>query len=116
MAVHDLELLQTYLNPSDVLNPCPRLISTVGDATGVKQRGLKSFHTGHVGEDRAGRIDARERAKARWRSYDELGNDDKRLFLDIACFFYGTMRSLLVKYMDSIHPDSYSRVDDLTNL
>ncbi|CAN1233077.1 Disease resistance protein RUN1 [Linum perenne] len=49
------------------------------------------------------------------RSYDELGNDDKRLFLDIACFFYGTMRSLLVKYMDSIHPDSYSRVEDLIN-
>ncbi|CAN1233079.1 Disease resistance protein RUN1 [Linum perenne] len=42
------------------------------------------------------------------RSYDELGNDDKRLFLDIACFFYGTMRSLLVKY-------SYSRVEDLIN-
>ncbi|CAN1176955.1 Disease resistance protein RUN1 [Linum perenne] len=49
------------------------------------------------------------------RSYELLKEHDKRLFLDIACFFYGTMRSLLEKYMDSIHPNSHSRVEGLIN-
>ncbi|CAN1276239.1 Disease resistance-like protein DSC1 [Linum perenne] len=35
------------------------------------------------------------------RSYGELEKDDKRLFLDIACFFYGTLKSLLIKYMET---------------
>ncbi|CAL1403503.1 unnamed protein product [Linum trigynum] len=47
------------------------------------------------------------------RSYDELGDDDKRLFLDIACSFYGIVRSLLIKYMEASYTSAYSRVDDL---
>ncbi|CAN1194190.1 Disease resistance protein RUN1 [Linum perenne] len=40
------------------------------------------------------------------RSYDELEDDNKSLFLDIACFFYGISKSLLIKYMET-------RVEDL---
>ncbi|CAN1276234.1 Disease resistance-like protein DSC1 [Linum perenne] len=47
------------------------------------------------------------------RSYGELEKDDKRLFLDIACFFYGTLKSLLIKYMETSYTSSYSRVQDL---
>ncbi|CAN0920429.1 Disease resistance-like protein DSC1 [Linum grandiflorum] len=49
------------------------------------------------------------------RSYGELEMDDRRLFLDIACFFYGTVKSLLVKYMETIYTSAYSRVEDLVD-
>ncbi|CAN0892528.1 Disease resistance protein RUN1, partial [Linum grandiflorum] len=47
------------------------------------------------------------------RSYDELENNDKRLFLDVACFFSGTLKSLLVKYMDASYTSAYSSLEDL---
>ncbi|CAN1770955.1 Disease resistance-like protein DSC1 [Linum perenne] len=48
------------------------------------------------------------------RSYDELGDDDKRLFLDVACFFHGIWKTSLVKYMGTSYSSSYSRIEDLT--
>ncbi|CAI0459131.1 unnamed protein product [Linum tenue] len=32
------------------------------------------------------------------RSYNALGVEEKRFFLDIACFFYGTVKSILIQY------------------
>ncbi|CAI0377982.1 unnamed protein product [Linum tenue] len=47
-------------------------------------------------------------------SYEELRDvKDRRLFLDIACFFSGHWRSLLVKYMETVDESAYSRVEDL---
>ncbi|CAI0443782.1 unnamed protein product [Linum tenue] len=47
-------------------------------------------------------------------SYEELRDvKDKRLFLDMACFFSGHWRSLLVKYMETVDESAYSRVEDL---
>ncbi|CAN1292656.1 Disease resistance-like protein DSC1 [Linum perenne] len=47
------------------------------------------------------------------RSYDELEDDNKSLFLDIACFFYGISKSLLIKYMETSYTGSYRRIEDL---
>ncbi|CAN0920437.1 Disease resistance-like protein DSC1 [Linum grandiflorum] len=49
------------------------------------------------------------------RGYDELGDDNKRLFLDIACFFSGSLKSLLKKYMETFYSSSLSRIEDLVS-
>ncbi|CAI0453472.1 unnamed protein product [Linum tenue] len=48
------------------------------------------------------------------RSYDELGGDEKRMFLDIACFFRRNYsKSHLIKMMACSYYSAYSRVEDL---
>ncbi|CAI0453479.1 unnamed protein product [Linum tenue] len=48
------------------------------------------------------------------RSYDELGSDEKRMFLDIACFFRRNYsKSHLIKMMACSYYSAYSRVEDL---
>ncbi|CAN1299829.1 Disease resistance protein RUN1 [Linum perenne] len=46
-------------------------------------------------------------------SYNELGEEDKRFFLDIACSFHEIMKSLLIKYLETSYTAALSRVEDL---
>ncbi|CAL1363864.1 unnamed protein product [Linum trigynum] len=47
------------------------------------------------------------------RSYNKLGSDEKRVFLDVACFLNGISRSRLVGYMAALHPSAHATVKDL---
>ncbi|CAN1855273.1 Disease resistance protein RUN1 [Linum perenne] len=47
------------------------------------------------------------------RSYDKLGAEEKRIFLDVACLLYGISKSRLIEYMATMHPSAYAKVKDL---
>ncbi|CAN0928171.1 Disease resistance protein RUN1 [Linum grandiflorum] len=47
------------------------------------------------------------------RSYNKLGEVEKRIFLDVACLLYGISRSRLIEYMGTMYPSSYAKVKDL---
>ncbi|CAI0556467.1 unnamed protein product [Linum tenue] len=47
------------------------------------------------------------------KSYDGLGDDDRRLFLDVACSFHEILRSYLTKYLETSYISAHSRVQDL---
>ncbi|CAN1731509.1 Disease resistance protein RUN1 [Linum perenne] len=47
------------------------------------------------------------------RSYDKLGAEEKKIFLDVACLLHGISRSRLIAYMVTMHPSAYAKVKDL---
>nr|AAK28808.1 resistance-like protein P3-A [Linum usitatissimum] len=47
------------------------------------------------------------------RSYDKLGKEEKKIFMDVACLLYGMSRSRLIDYMATMYSSSYVRVKDL---
>ncbi|CAL1363872.1 unnamed protein product [Linum trigynum] len=47
------------------------------------------------------------------RSYDKMGADEKRLFLDVACFIHGISRSRLIGYMEILYSSAHAKVKDL---
>ncbi|CAN1235617.1 Disease resistance protein RUN1 [Linum perenne] len=47
------------------------------------------------------------------KSYDKLGAEEKKIFLDVACLLRGTSRSQLIAYMATMHPSAYAKVKDL---
>ncbi|CAL1409850.1 unnamed protein product [Linum trigynum] len=47
------------------------------------------------------------------RSYDKMGTDEKRLFLDVACFLHGISRSTVIGYLAVLYPAAHVKVKDL---
>ncbi|CAN1759206.1 Disease resistance protein RUN1 [Linum perenne] len=47
------------------------------------------------------------------RSYDKLGVEEKKIFLDVACLLHGISRSRLIAYMTTMYPSTYAKVKDL---
>ncbi|CAN1235609.1 Disease resistance-like protein DSC1 [Linum perenne] len=47
------------------------------------------------------------------KSYDKLGAEEKKIFLDVACLLHEISRSQLVAYMATMHPSAYAKVKDL---
>ncbi|CAN1175546.1 Disease resistance protein RUN1 [Linum perenne] len=47
------------------------------------------------------------------KSYDKLGTEEKKIFLDVACLLHGISRSRLIGYMVTMHPSAYAKVKDL---
>ncbi|CAN1161648.1 Disease resistance protein RUN1 [Linum perenne] len=47
------------------------------------------------------------------RSYDKLEVDERRIFLDVACFLHGMSKARLIEYMESMHQSAYVKVNDL---
>ncbi|CAN1235496.1 Disease resistance protein RUN1 [Linum perenne] len=47
------------------------------------------------------------------KSYDKLGTEEKKIFLDVACLLHGISRSRLIAYMVTMHPSAYAKVKDL---
>nr|AAK28804.1 resistance-like protein P1-B [Linum usitatissimum] len=47
------------------------------------------------------------------RSYDKLGKEEKKIFMDVACLLYGMSRSRLIDYMATMYSSSYVKVKDL---
>ncbi|CAN0928157.1 Disease resistance-like protein DSC1 [Linum grandiflorum] len=47
------------------------------------------------------------------KSYDKLGEVEKRIFLDVACLLQRVSRSRLIEYMETMYPSSYANVKDL---
>ncbi|CAN1728857.1 Disease resistance protein Roq1 [Linum perenne] len=47
------------------------------------------------------------------RSYNKLGVEEKKIFLDVACLLHGISRSRLTAYMVTKYPSAYSKVKDL---
>ncbi|CAI0556527.1 unnamed protein product [Linum tenue] len=50
------------------------------------------------------------------RSYDKMGADEKRLFLDVAYFLHGISRSRLVGYMETLYSSARAKVKDLIDM
>ncbi|CAN1855278.1 Disease resistance protein RUN1 [Linum perenne] len=49
------------------------------------------------------------------RSYDKLGAEEKRIFLDVACLLYGISKSRLIEYMATMHPSAYEMAWNIVN-
>ncbi|CAN1731506.1 Disease resistance protein RUN1 [Linum perenne] len=47
------------------------------------------------------------------KSYDKLGAEEKKIFLDVACLLHGISRSRLIGYMVTMHPSAFAKVKDL---
>ncbi|CAL1361331.1 unnamed protein product [Linum trigynum] len=47
------------------------------------------------------------------RSYDKMGADEQRLFLDVAYFLHGMSRSRLIGYMETLYLSARAKVKDL---
>ncbi|CAN1784501.1 Disease resistance protein RUN1 [Linum perenne] len=47
------------------------------------------------------------------RSYDKLEVDERRIFLDVACFLHGMSKARLIEYMETMHQSAYVKVNDL---
>ncbi|CAL1363852.1 unnamed protein product [Linum trigynum] len=47
------------------------------------------------------------------KSYDQMGPDEKRVFLDVACFHHGTSRSIVIRYLETLYPSALANVKDL---
>ncbi|CAN1176643.1 Disease resistance protein RUN1 [Linum perenne] len=47
------------------------------------------------------------------KSYDKLGAEETKIFLDVACLLHGISRSQLIGYMVTMHPSAYAKVKDL---
>ncbi|CAN1745085.1 Disease resistance-like protein DSC1 [Linum perenne] len=47
------------------------------------------------------------------KSYDTLGGEEKKIFLDVACLLHNISRSRLITYMETKHPSSCAKVKDL---
>ncbi|CAL1363862.1 unnamed protein product [Linum trigynum] len=47
------------------------------------------------------------------RSYDKIGVEEKRLFLDVACFLHGTSRSTVIGYLSTLYTSAHAKVKDL---
>nr|AAK28812.1 resistance-like protein PH-B [Linum usitatissimum] len=47
------------------------------------------------------------------RSYDKLGKEEKKIFLDVACLLNGMSKSRLIDYMATMYSSSYVKVKDL---
>ncbi|CAN1175549.1 Disease resistance protein RUN1 [Linum perenne] len=47
------------------------------------------------------------------RSYDKLGVEEKKIFLDVACLLHDISRSQLNGYMVTMYPSAYAKVKDL---
>ncbi|CAL1363854.1 unnamed protein product [Linum trigynum] len=47
------------------------------------------------------------------RSYDKMGHEEKRLFLDVACFLHGTSRSIVIGYLSTLYTSAHAKVKDL---
>ncbi|CAN1235510.1 Disease resistance protein RUN1 [Linum perenne] len=50
------------------------------------------------------------------KSYDKLGAEEKKIFLDVACLLRGTSRSQVIAYMATMHPSAYAKVKDLIDI
>ncbi|CAI0391153.1 unnamed protein product [Linum tenue] len=47
------------------------------------------------------------------KSYDQMGHDEQRVFLDVACFHHGTSRSIVIRYLETLYPTALANVKDL---
>ncbi|CAN1324676.1 Disease resistance protein RUN1 [Linum perenne] len=47
------------------------------------------------------------------RSYDKIGAEEKKVFLDVACLLCEISRSQLIAYMATMYPSAYTKVKDL---